>query len=134
MEDTRKQQPEPEGKKEAIKETNQKKATEKVSEKDWWEQLLGTTEQDGVKNIYKLLTHPLALVGVFVFLLAWLLKQKKPDSIMSKENEELKSELEFIKNKYKKLKKRLNKIREDASNYASVNPDKPVKRPVVLVD
>jgi hypothetical protein len=134
MEDTRKQQPEPEGKKEAIKETNPKKATEKVLEKDWWEQLLGTTEQDGVKNIYKLLTHPLALVGVFVFLLVWLLKQKKPDSIMSKENEELKSELAFIKKKYKKLKKRLNKIREDASNYASVNPDKPVKRPVVLVD
>ena len=134
MEDTGKQQPGPEAKRNNVKDGKQNQTAGNTQDKDWWEQLLGTTEQDGVKNIYKMLTHPLALVGVFVFLLAWLLKQKKPDSIMSKENEELKSELAFIKKKYKKLKKRQNKIREDASNYASVNPDKPVKRPVVLVD
>ena len=135
MEDTRKQQPGPEGKKEAVKDTNQKNTTDKVpADKDWWEQLLGTTEQDGIKNIYQLLTHPLALVGVFVFVLVWLLKQKKPDSSMSKENEELKTKLAFIKKKYKKLKKRMNKIREDESNYTTENPDKSVKRPVVVID
>ena len=134
MEDTRKQQPGQEVKKETIKEPNQQQTTDNAPEKGWWEQVLGTTEQDGVKSIYNLLTHPLALVGVLVLVLVWLLKQKKTDGGTSKESEGLKHELAVMKKKYKKLKKRMDKIREDEGNYTIENPDKPVKRPVVLVD
>lgn len=134
MEDTQKQQPGPEAKKDTVKDSKQSHTAGNIPEKDWWEQLLGTTEQDGVKNIYNLLTHPLALVTMVVFVLYWLLKQKKMDSGISKENDELKGELAFMKKKYKKLKKRLDNITDETSDAATENPDKPAKRPLVLLD
>jgi membrane protein insertase Oxa1/YidC/SpoIIIJ len=130
MDDTQIQQPRPEAKKDTVKESKQNQTAGNTQEKDWWEQLLGTTEQDGIKNIYKLITHPLALVTVLVFMLFWSLKQKKTDSGISKENEELKGELAFMKKKYKKLKKCM----QETSDTTTENPDKPIKRPLVLVD
>ena len=134
MEDSQKQQPVPEAKKDSVKESKQNKTAGNTQEKNWLEQLLGTTEQDGIKNIYKLLTHPLALVTVLVFVLLWSLKQKNKGSGISMENEELKGELAFMKKKYKKLKKRLNNITEEARDSTTEKPGKPVKRPLVLVN
>jgi hypothetical protein len=134
MEDIQKQQPGPEAKKDSVKDSKQNQTAGNTQEKDWLEQLLGTTEQDGIKSIYKLLTHPLALVAVLTFVLLWLLKQKKTDSGISKENEELKEELAFVKKKYKKLKRRVDNITEETSASTTENPGKPRKRPLVLID
>lgn len=133
MENTQKQQPgTQQGKDDSVKDSKQKQT--ESGEKDWWEQLMGTTEQDGIKGIYKLITHPLALIAVLVFVIVWSLKQKKPDSGISKENEELKGELAAMKKKYKKLKKRLDAIMEETDNPTTENFDKPVKRPLALID
>ena len=129
MENNGKQQPGSQMGKDNVKDNKQSQ-----TEKDWWEQLMGTTEQDGVKGIYKLITHPLALVAVLVFVIMWSLKQKKTDSGISKQNEELKGELATMKKKYKKLKKRLNTIMEETDNPTTENFDKPVKRPLALID
>ena len=134
MEDTQKQQPEIETKKEVTKDSKQTQTTKNIPEKDWWEQLLGTAEQDGIKNIYKLLTHPLALVIVVALVFHWLLKQKRTDNGISTENEELREELAFMKKKYKKLKKRWNRMAQETGDYSSEEPKQPVKRPLVLVD
>ena len=134
MEDTGKQQPGPEAKKDNVKDGKQTQPAGNTQEKDWWEQLLGTTEQDGIKGIYKLITHPLALIAVLVFVIVWSLKQKKTDSGISKENEELKGELAAMKKKYKKLKNRLDKISEETDNPTAENFDKPVKRPLALIE
>src|ERR1043165_5480508 len=133
MENTQKQQlGTPQGKDDSVKDSKQKQPGSE--EKDWWEQLIGTTEQDGIKGIYKLITHPLALLAVLIFVVMWSLKQKRTDSGISKENEELKGELAAIKRKYKKLKKRLNTIEEDTNNPTAQQPDKPAKRPLALID
>ena len=133
MEHTQKQQPgTQQGKDDSVKDSKQKQTG--GEEKDWWEQLMGTTEQDGIKGIYKLITHPLALVAVLLFVIVWSLKQKKPDSGISKENEELKNELAAMKKKYKKLKKRLDTIMQETDNSTTENFDKPVKRPLALID
>jgi len=134
MEDTGKQQTGPEAKKDNVKDGKQNQTAGKTQEKDWWEQLLGITEQDGIKGIYKLITHPLALVAILVFVIVWSMKQKKTDSGISKQNEELKGELATMKKKYKKLKKRLNTIMEETGNPTTENFDKPVKRPLALID
>jgi hypothetical protein len=134
MEDSQKQQPGPEAKKDTVKESKQNQNAGNTPDKDWLNQLMGTTEQDGIKNIYKLLTHPLALVAVLVFVLLWSLKEKKTDSGISKENEELKEELAFMKKKYKKLKKRVDNITEETRDSIIEHPGKPMKRPLVLVD
>lgn len=134
MEDTGKQQPGPETKKDNVKDGKQNQTAGKTQEKDWWEQLLGTTEQDGIKGIYKLITHPLALVAILVFVIVWSMKQKKTDSGISKQNEELKGELATMKKKYKKLKKRLDTIMDETDNPIAENFDKPVKRPLALID
>jgi hypothetical protein len=133
MENNGKQQPgTQQGKNDSVKDSKQKQTG--GEEKDWWEQLMGTTEQDGIKGIYKLITHPLALITVLVFVIVWSLKQKKTDSGISKENEELKNELANMKKKYKKLKKRLNAIMDETDNPTTENFDKPVKRPLALID
>lgn len=134
MEDNGKRQPGPEAKKDNVKDGKQNPAAGNTQEKDWWEQLMGTTEQDGIKGIYKLITHPLALVAVLVFVIVWSLKQKKQDSGISKEIEELKGELATMKKKYKKLKKRLDTIMKETDNPTAENFDKPVKRPLALID
>ncbi len=134
MENTQKRQPEPETKKDTVKDNKQNQNAGNTQDKDLLNQLMGTTEQDGIKNIYKLLTHPLALVAVLVFVLLWSLKEKKTDRGISKENEELKEELAFMKKKYKKLKKRMDDITDETSEINTENPDKPVKRLLVLVD
>ena len=133
MENTQKQQPGPETKKDTVKDKKQNQNAGNTQDKDWLNQLMGTTEQDGIKNIYKLLTHPLALVAVLVFVLLWSRKEKKTDSGISKENEELKEELAFIKKKYKKLKRRLDNT-DETSDSTIENPGKSMKRPLVLVD
>jgi membrane protein insertase Oxa1/YidC/SpoIIIJ len=132
MENNGKQQSGPQMGKDNVKDNKQNQTGGK--EKDWWEQLMGTTEQDGIKGIYKLITHPLALITVLVFVIVWSLKQKKTDSGISKQNEELKGELATMKKKYKKLKKRLETIREETDNPTTENFDKPVKRPLALID
>ena len=133
MENTQKQKPGPETKKDTVNDSKQNQNACNTQDKDWLNQLIGTTEQDGIKNIYKLLTHPLALVAVLVFVLLWSLKEKKTDSGISKENEELKKELTFIKKKYKKLKRRLNNTDETRDSTIE-HPGKYMKRPLVLID
>jgi hypothetical protein len=132
MENNGKQQPGPQMGKDNVKDNKQSQTG--GGEKDWWEQLMGTTEQDGIKGIYKLITHPLALVAVIVFVILWSLKQKKTDSGISKQNEELKGELAAMKKKYKKLKRRMNTIMDETDNPTAENFDKPVKRPLALID
>lgn len=134
MENTQRQQPVPEAKKDSVKDRQQNQTDGNTQGKDWLNQLMGTTEQDGIKNIYKLLTHPLALVAVLVFVLLWSLKEKKTDSGISKENEELKEELAFMKKKYKKLEKRVDNITEETRDSTVEHPGKSMKRPLVLVD
>jgi uncharacterized protein YhaN len=133
MEDNQKQQRVPEAKKDTVKESKQNQPAGNAQEKDWLEQLLGTTEQDGIKNIYKFLTHPMALVAVLVFILLWSLKEKKTNSGFSKENEELKEELAFMKKKYKKLKKRVDNITEETRDSTIEPSGKSMKRPLVVV-
>lgn len=78
------------------------------SERPWLEQLAGAIPDDKKEQDrwYKLLMHPLVMIGGIITLVYWWVshKQKHYDS-MKQENEQLKTEMRQLKKKYKKLKK-----------------------------
>ena len=78
------------------------------NEKHWLEQLAGAMPEDKKEQEkwYKLLMHPLVMIGGIITLVYWWVsqKQKHYDS-MKQENEQLKTEMKHLKKKYKKLKK-----------------------------
>ncbi len=76
----------------------------------WWEQLAGAIPEDKEeqKKWYKLLAHPLVVVAGLISLGYWWVNQKqKHFAKVQQENEELKIEINRLKKKYKKLKKRM---------------------------
>jgi hypothetical protein len=79
-------------------------------DKHWLEQLAGAIPDDKKEQDkwYKLLMHPLVLIGGVIALAYWWVsqKQKQYDS-MKQENEQLKTEMRQLKKKYKKLKKNM---------------------------
>lgn len=86
--------------------------------KEWWEELAGAISKDKEEQNkwYKLLTHPFAIVTGLIAMGYWWFTQKDHKySEITRENEELKTEIARLKKKCKKLKKR---IRNDVGHIA----------------
>lgn len=118
MEATFKKQSSAHNQQERAKSHGQPQNAETVKNNEWWEQLAGTISKDKEEQNkwYKLLTHPFAIVTGLIALGYWWFNQKDHKySGISRENEQLKTEVARLKKKCKKLKKR---IRDDAGHIA----------------
>ena len=95
---------------EKVKDKPQQHNTGKgLDDKHWLEQLAGAIPDDKKEQEkwYKLLMHPFILIGGIIALTYWWVSQKqKHFDSMQQENEQLKIEINRLKKKYKKLKKR----------------------------
>jgi hypothetical protein len=89
--------------------------------KEWWEQLAEALSKDKEEQNkwHKTLAHPFAIVTALIALGYWWFNQKANKcSEITRENEQLKIEIDRLKRKCKKLKKR---IRDDAGPIAKRN-------------
>ena len=111
MEAAFKKRPSPDTAQEKGKEKQQQQSEHKETRKDkqWWEQLAGAIPDDKEeqKKWYKLLAHPLVVIAGLISLGYWWINQKQRlFAKVQQENEELKVEINRLKKKFKKLKKR----------------------------
>lgn len=78
------------------------------NERHLLEQLAGAMPEDKKEQEkwYKLLLHPLVMIGGIITLAyCWVSQKQKHYDSMKQENEQLKTEMKQLKKKYKKLKK-----------------------------
>ena len=118
MEATFKKQSSAHNQQERSKSYSQSQNTETGKSKEWWEELAGAISKDKEQQNkwYKLLTHPFAIVTGLIAVGYWWFNQKDQKYLeITRENEQLKTEISRLKKKCKKLKKR---VRHNAGHIA----------------
>ena len=112
METTFKKRPSSDTAQEKDNDKQQQHGKDKETRKDkrWWEQLARAIPDDKEeqKKWYKLLANPVVIIAGLISLgYWWINKEQKLFAKIQHENEELKDEINQLKKKYRKLKKRM---------------------------